>query len=259
MSSIITIENNFASIYEEATKQILKCTPQLYIADKNKKAITPFGSCVLFRHGSNYFLITAGHCLKQENELIQVLVLSSGKFHAIKGALVIQRGLIDLGVIHLSVESTEFIKSNYSFVDASYLLIDSHIKFETEYLIVGYPISKTQVDAKRKKVKVEPFVFIGTSKENEHYSKHGFSIENNVLINYSKRKNGFLFENEMNIGPNPKGISGCGLWYIPSYFIENPEKVNFKLAGIMIEFLSEYNIMAATRTKKIIELVKSLL
>lgn len=58
---------------------------------------------------------------------------------------------------------------------------------------------------------------------------------------------------EMNMAPDPSGISGCGLWYVPSYFESIPR---FFLTGIMIEHHKEKNAMVATKAGFVLALAE---
>lgn len=256
MRRIITPEENVKLVYETAASEILKYTPQLYIIQNgNIEKPKPFGSSILFSRDGDYYLITAAHCIKQKNNLIKIGVMISGKFYFVKGTVVMNKGQndsIDIAAVKLENETVEILKDSYQFISKRDILSNKNIENETEYLIVGFPISKTSIDYKMKRIKTEPFVFISKSKDENSYLKQRINDTQNILLGFSKRRSAFVGENEMNISPTPTGISGCGLWYIPSYF---SEKVVFKLSGIMIDYYHKTNMMLATKVEEIMKLI----
>jgi hypothetical protein len=258
MKHIISFEENVKIVYEEAEADILKFTPQLFITRSDKsKSIKQFGSSVLFSRNGFFYLITAAHCIAQENELIKIGVMIQGNFYFIKGYVFLKKGIddkIDLGIVRLETETVELLKLSYDFLGDNHIL-NQNVEQETEYLIVGYPISKTSIDYKRKKILHEPLLFISKSKAEDAYNKRLIKSGQNILLGFNRRKSSFIGENEMNMSPVPTGISGCGLWYIPSYF---SEKTEFKLAGIMIEYYDKENMVLATKIRMVMELIEPL-
>jgi hypothetical protein len=57
-------------------------------------------------------------------------------------------------------------------------------------------------------------------------------------------------------GPEPIGVSGGGLWYLPSFFVERGKNVPLILIGIMIEHHGSFNILAASRISLITEILR---
>jgi hypothetical protein len=259
MSKIISFTDNVSLIYKEAASKILRHTPQLFIPTKDsRKPFEAFGSGVLYRYGNKHFLITAAHCIKQRDELIKIGILDKGNLHLLKGTVIIHRGNkdeIDIAIVCLAEESIAACNRKFEFLTHHNILQNRNMNVPTEYCVVGHPISKTYIDVKRKMVTHEPLLFIGKSKDQHFYDKIGLDIRVNTLIGFNKRRSSFLGENEMNISPEPKGISGCGLWYIPSYFVEDIKNVNYMLSGIMIEHHINKNVMVSTKIEAAMTLI----
>ena len=62
----------------------------------------------------------------------------------------------------------------------------------------------------------------------------------------------------MNMAPDPTGISGGGLWYLPQYDVPAVEDVQFLLCGVLIEHYDTRNLVKATKTEEIIPLIRNL-
>jgi hypothetical protein len=79
-----------------------------------------------------------------------------------------------------------------------------------------------------------------------------------LLLGYNQRKSTFLEQNELNMAPDPTGISGGGLWFIPEYDLPTIENVQYLLCGILIEHYSTQNLIKATKTEEVIPLLRGL-
>ncbi len=250
------------SLYLEVAKRAIEYSPQLFIwsidAERDLEAL---GSSVLFKVGQDHYLITAGHCLRQNGEDINIGVLNAkNEMHLVRGAVIIKTGdggEIDLGIVKLSSATTEMMFQKYKFLDVTQIMFNKGIPDETDYLVVGYPITKTKINNRTKCLSSEPFVFIGKSKDAKTYERFAYNVKVNTLIRFTKRKSTYVEKLEMNMSPEPKGISGGGLWFIQSYEIEKKEDVVFFLCGIMIEHDDINNFMIATKTEALVQLIQA--
>jgi hypothetical protein len=260
---LISLEKHVQMVYEEAAKKILLHTPLLFIrSTQRENSIEPLGSGVLFKAREKHFLLTAAHCIQQKRELIKIGVLNKeGKLRLLKGKVVMQRGErneIDIGVVELEPESVNLCKETHSFLHETQVVQNQNIKDETDYLIVGQPISKTSIDHVRGKIRREPLVFIGKSKNQKFYERMGYDKRIHTFLGYNRRRGRLLGVNEMSMAPDPQGISGCGLWYITSYFMEDISKVEYRLSGIMTEYFQNENAVMATKIERVLAILKSI-
>ena len=225
MSTILTLNDNVNLLYTEATRQITRYTPILYMPSiKREGSIDAVGSSILFRRENRYYLITAGHCIKQDGNLIKIGVLDNRDFYQLGGKTVIAKGegdKVDIGIIRLDESSQAVCQRNYTFLDDTRILLNRWIPDETEYLIAGYPLTKVSIDHKRKKIKVGLLPYLSKSGPANSYEKMGYPHHQNLLLAYDRRRSGFVEGGHLNMSPHPKGLSGCGIWYVPDYFIED--------------------------------------
>jgi hypothetical protein len=259
---MITLEQHVTEICNETAKRVLTHTPQLYVfKDEKSKTIQSHGCSVLVRLRSTYYMITARHCVVQNDKLIKIGVLNSkGHLRLIGGHVTMNTGeddRVDLAVIKLLPASVEILSESYKFLDFEKVRPTANIGDKTDYLIAGYPISQTSVDNVRRKIRHTPFVYIGKSKENHTYSKLGYKRELNTLVHFDKRRGKYIGTDEMIMNPEPTGISGSGLWYIQSYEIADPSQADFYLVGILIEHDSRNRLMVATKSEEIWKLFQS--
>jgi hypothetical protein len=251
MASILTFEDNVDAIYSEAARRITPYTPILYMPSlKKEDSIDAVGSSVLFRRENRYYLITAGHCIKQDGEMIKIGVLDKRDFRRLGGKVVIAKGegdKTDIGIILLDEPSREACIRNYTFLDDYNIMQNQWLPDEKDYLIAGYPLSKVSIDHKRKQIKVGLMPYLSKSRPAILYESMGYPKNQNLLLTYDRRRSGFIAGGDMNMSPYPKGLSGCGVWYIPNYFVENIQNVKFNLSAILIEYHPSRRTIVATK------------
>jgi len=251
-------------LYTYAASQIIRSTPKLFLwsADRTSYLIA-HSSAVLLKIEGDHYLITAAHCLSQGGKTIQVSILDeNGVPHLIKGLVAIQRGesdSIDVAVVKLSDKSVQAVSKAYAFIDATcQVMLNDNIKHQTDYLIVGYPNSGTRIDNKKRKVRYSPLVHISQSASPEVCTKLNVNHSVSLLLSYNQRKSTFIERKELNMAPDPIGISGGGLWYIPRYDLPAVEGVQYLLCGVLVEHYSNHNFVKATKTEAIIPLIQNL-
>ena len=237
--------------------------PKLYIKSSEfPQHLQPLGSAVLLNFRSAHYLITAGHCLKQSNEFIKIGVLNeNGHLTMIRGAVAIYEGednRIDLGFIKLSDASVDVLSKTHKFLHENQLRLTSNLEDVTDYLILGYPNTKTIINHRAKKIGIEPFVYIAKSKSQNFYEKHRYNKSSSILLNFNRRRSSFVTVHEKHMSPDPRGVSGGGLWYVSTYDIPELKDVSFHLCGIMIEHDAQNNFMVATRVEEFVPVLKEL-
>jgi hypothetical protein len=261
MGRIISLEDNLNVVYTESAKKILPFTIALYIPAPEKKSIEHLGSGVLLRRNNDYFLVTAGHCMKQDNKIIYSGILDGRDFVKLQGAAMVEQGFekkFDIGILRLDEQSKNACLRNNQFVNDWDLMNNSNIPYKTEYLVGGYPNSKVSVDHKAKVVKKEFMPYLCQSSEEKLYRKLSFQQSQNLLLQYDRRRSTLLGSGQMSISSYPKGLSGCGVWYIPDYFVQDLQNISPYLSGIIIEYHQNYRTLVATKIEPIDILLKGM-
>jgi hypothetical protein len=59
-------------------------------------------------------------------------------------------------------------------------------------------------------------------------------------------------------GPDPEGLSGCGLWFIKSMIVESMSNVDVRFCGILRQYVREENLIYANKTKVINDMFQKL-
>jgi hypothetical protein len=87
---------------------------------------------------------------------------------------------------------------------------------------------------------------------------HSVNHSESLLLGYNQRKSTFLEQKAMNMAPDPTGISGGGIWFIPEYNVPAVENVEYLLCGILIEHYNKQNLIKATKIEEVIQLLRGL-
>jgi hypothetical protein len=124
--------------------------------------------------------------------------------------------------------------------------------------VAGYPVSKTDVNMVSRKITKEPFVLHTVPKPPSFYSKNGFHLEASILSSFHRRKSRFYGEDNYHLSPEPWGISGSGLWCIPSFAVPSPEEAPFYLVGIMTEYYQQKSFFHANHIREAVKLLDRL-
>ena len=94
--------------------------------------------------------------------------------------------------------------------------------------------------------------------EDDVYEKLGCKINENLITHYDKKNVVDYNSGEKRIGPDSYGISGSGLWYIPSTGITKTSNINKNLVAIMTEWPTEdKNYWIGTRIDVFTEIIRN--
>jgi len=265
------VVNHYWTVTKSIYPDIDKHTIQIFY--DTKKGKEAYGSAILVKYQGHHFILSAAHVFEmdeisnlyfeienQENgstsfkKLGKYILLTSQKVNGKR-----QNDKVDIAVLKLlAKEDIKSLELNFKFYD--FIEADkghSPIPNIPYYIVLGYPGRNTKMKNKyRKENERRVFVFNSRTKDLQNCEKHGFSSESNIFIDYPKKieKEG---NNQLLKPPNPRGISGCGLWRISDSVNIQSKKWHFELVGIMIE-VHEERILVGTNLKYIEAIVKYL-
>jgi len=178
MGLLVTLEDDTGMILHTAAGKILPSTVTLYIpSTKGGGSLEPLGSGVLYREGAGYFLLTAGHCIKQKGYVIRTGILDGRNFHSLTGRVAIERGhgdKLDIGVIRLSESSAAVCLRNHAFIAANQIYHAQDVREKDLFLAAGFPNSKVSVDHSKKRIKKDLMPYACTP--DARYEKSGYAI-----------------------------------------------------------------------------------
>jgi hypothetical protein len=257
--------------YEQDEEEfpVLKYTVQLYYSPESEHTsidindIPPpqqIASGVLVRNGSKFFLLTCKHVfdkIKVDDVVILTSFLFAVRLPSQATFINNDNDSIDLAVIPIKGARISVLKSRFSFLPSKYLGFDHIFDEDLFYMLFGYINKRTKRDGRE--FHSEPFGFLTGIKNFKKIEKLGFDYENNITLEYNRRKQSYLYDDTeiRNFGlKDLKGLSGGGIWL--SVDGSTPDTYDYLLLGIMIEERIERGFVIGTKIDLIKKAMNSL-
>lgn len=216
----------------------------------------PLATGVLAEINGKSYLLTAGHTFQGE-DINQVGTIIGHDFYVFKGDLSYlsvtnseENNNADLGVYKLLPEVADDLKQKYKFLPYERILNNHVLSEENRYFILGYPVSKSKMDRKRKTIKVSPFHYV-TSGYVDFKKYHEWGYDNNInfLIEFHRSKIQKIGDARKQTAPKAEGNSGAGLWFLDDDGI-------LRLVGILSSYDYEKSIFVASRIDMATEIIR---
>lgn len=222
---------------------VLKYTVQLYYSPESKeteddyerKPLIQIASGVLIKNTSKFFLLTCKHVF--DNIRVEDVVILTSWGFAVRLPNEVQfinndNDSIDLALIQLRAERVDHLKVHYSFLPKKNLGFKHIFDEDLWYMMFGFINKRTTL--KSPEFYVESFGFLTFIRRYKKIEKIGFNYENNITLEYNRRKQGNFNDDLSSFGyKDLKGLSGGGIWL--SVEGKKPDTFNYILVGIMIE------------------------
>ena len=244
----------------EVGKRITSSTPPLYLKGTHRPELV--SSSILVKWQNNHFLVTSGHTLRQFKPTELGLIfnrtfLTIGGYHGTSNSDKIVNDKIDIGFYHLSEEFLTQLSDNFQFYDLALFDFDHEDTDDDDYLIVGHSITRTKIRPDKNKILLAPFLFRTKMKKGDKlYEKTKTRHIVNFLLDYRRRKIKDLLPDKIVQGPEPAGLSGCGVWKISNPLTHDINTIKYHPTGIIIEYYSELNLLIGTRMRIITEVLR---
>jgi hypothetical protein len=239
---IINALDYHREIQLEANKNAYECTCH-YLKLKDGEP-HPHATGIFTNIQNNYFLITAAHVI--ENQQTEIYVgYDKHKVTRLGGELTINQmttnekrvdDKIDIAILKLDDESIGYVKQRYKFLDYSELGINHKTKILPYYSAIGFPASQNKFNKYKNQLNSKPFIFTTMPADDKIYTELNCKKFLNLIVHYDKKKVIEYSTNKTQTGPDPYGISGGGLWYVPTQLVQEGDKVQKKLVGVLTEW-----------------------
>jgi len=123
-----------------------------------------------------------------------------------------------------------------------------------QYLLVGFPGSKTRVNPSARRVLSKTYAFRNKSARPSTYSVLGVSPQSHIVITFD-RKRVFGHEKQVLAFPDPSGMSGSPLWLL--YDENGPnDRRQAPVVGVAIEHHREHHAIVATDIEIALRLIR---
>jgi hypothetical protein len=160
---------------------------------------------------------------------------------------------VDAAILLLSDDAANAIAANHPFLGPEDLDVGGRSTSEDRYAFIGYPQSRfRRRPENRTKFTGAMFQLPGAAEDK--YQELGLDASTHVIANYNL-KNLVDSEGRQITPPNPRGVSGGGIWTLKT---KESAAVGFhdpKLAGIAIEWKRQANAMVGVRVDVLVALM----
>ncbi len=267
---VLSIADHYHKLVKTAASRILRFTCPLFVLDDNCRP-GYYGSAILTVLSQRYFLVSAAHVLDDSPKPLFVplendsngLQLSLEKgIHStpvLDGKKRIDDKL-DFAFTELNESEIATLSKDYEFLKERYLPKNDYKPPHTVLLICGYPETRVKkgLDPTQSKYKPKPFIHSSTMADCKYYTRYGFDIVNNILIDYDKK---IFNETKQKVtSPLPFGLSGSGLWIIDKIVNTDHTNPEIHLLGIQNEYQSSYGgIISSTKIGTIARAIRKTL
>lgn len=201
-------------------KDIYPSTIQFFKFNDKENA-KAFGTGVLVEVDGHHFVFTAGHVIDKEEQNLWVPIggddlIRLGGQYLTNSSYKRNHDDIDIGVIVLTDSTVTSLKNIYSFIPKEEITVDHEFVNRQEYVVLGYPATKTKANYKTNKLITTVFSYITGAGASSRYKRMNCNPDHRVLVHYDRRSVLNLKTGRTQQGPNSHGMSGCGLWHVPS-------------------------------------------
>jgi hypothetical protein len=213
------------------------------------------GSSFLVSSGMNSYLVSAAHVfdeLKAGHELFfyiepKVMRKLSGNLRLTKTPPGKDRksDRLDVGVLKLEGPALPpYPKVQKYPLPISAFMTNALPREGKQYLLVGFPESKSRANPATRKLESELRIFRNISAPASKYSELDVSPENHIVLNFDV-KNTVTPNREIRAFPHPSGMSGSPIWLL--YDKDGPnDPVQTSIVGIAIEHHKTERAIVAT-------------
>jgi hypothetical protein len=256
-----------ARVCDASAPEISRSTVSIYGYHQN--AVHQNGSGVLLEIGEKHFLLSAAHVIDftSIHGITYMLSPAEGKepvplvnFNAGTSALPPHRDPkdpdmrdddpLDVGFIELNDEIVHRLLPVRRFATLREVDVDNKLKLGC-YLILGYPHKLSTTDSLKQKANAVPLRSV-----TELCDDPADQFDPTMLVRLKYPEKGLNADMDEVAVPNPKGMSGCGIWRIAE--IKKRDKWNkddVKLVAIDYKWSGQRRYIHGTRVRYVLELI----
>jgi len=237
-----------------------KCTCHFYKPERVSGNVVPwaFASGVCVEINDNFFVFTARHVVKDGTNN---LIIGFGDENGCSlGGKWIENEKYDVAILKLDEESAEIVQTNRQFLSSNELGVNHEIVYNQRYAGIGYPGSMNNNDLCSTDITrvSDPLIYSDFPTSLDVYDTQGCDIKKNIVIPYRRNFLYNMLTGQLVLDvPDPHGMSGGGLWYMPEQLTDNQNNLGKTLVGILNKWVNE-RYLVATRIDVCTEIVRQI-
>jgi len=249
---IISVSDHFGELAMMAGKRLLRHTVQLYpTANINKPR--PICTALLVAYKEKRFLVSAAHLMMDlppdsvavyvKNELC--IPIGNAVYADPRDSRV--NNETDLIIWRLADEVADELEEQYEFYRPAELSFNHPFSDKSRYLVVGFPNSKTRLKVGVRKISLNPFIYLTEHADHKYFQQLELQASRNMLFDYKRKRTKGYKTGLVHKGPWTRGLSGCGIWFLPNLLAVKEEDIYPILISVFIEYRKELNVIVSTK------------
>lgn len=250
------------SLVTRLSTSLASCVIPLF-AKRHGKRPKLVGSSFLVSAGEAVFLVSAAHVLDEISHLH--FYIAPGTIRKLTGHL-LQTKLpsngrrtsdrLDIGILRLEGPGLPpYPEVGKNAIPISELHPSALPRDDKQYLVIGFPETKSRVNPAALQITSEPVSFRNISAPRSKYEELHVADESHIVLPLDLRHT--LGANaEVQSFPKPSGLSGSPVWLLVDKHEQNPLPY-FPVVGVAIEYHKESKALVATDIKIAVKLINA--
>lgn len=243
--------------------ELLRHVIPLFRIPSNKRPEL-IGTALLVNHSGNSYMVSAKHVIDNmihpstlyyyvdRDKLMQ---LFGNVIHTIAPSSFKGQDSYDIAVVRLQEESRPpYPGVSKDAIPSSFLKSIDLPRVGKEYIITGFPASKSRANPNRKQLKSDPSSFGVASANPAQYLSLNLQHETHLVMPLDVEKMTFPDGSIRRIS-DPHGMSGSPVWLYPDLSNTNNREFNY-VVGIVIEYHKNKKLLVATDIGVALQLIK---
>ena len=254
-------EEKLSKVTEDAIALLHKFVVPLYGSDRRGRP-AQVGSGFFVKFQSKCFLVSAAHVLRELPEMDLFYYIKPNVTRKVVGQRILGRvpeghiDQLDVGGVLLSRESLPPYPAVDKFaVDTSYLRPQYLPRTGKQYVIVGFPASRSKLNPVAKTVTTSPHAYYSGVTSEETYAMLGLSTETHLVLPLDLKK-GFDSSGRHRNPPKPQGMSGSPVWVLYEENVRGASRT-FPLVAVGTTYKKNLKVLIATDIAVVVDLINS--
>ena len=257
-----TDEPTLGEVIDEAAGVLAKFIVPLYVSD-SKSRPSLYGTGFFVRVGGRHFLVSAGHVLETLKTRPLFYYVAPGITRKLSGRLLLnpwqgdrENDPVDVGVLRLSNEGLPpYPEVNKFALNVSYLRPGLLPRLGKNYIIIGFPASRSEVNPMAREVAATVYGYQNSSIKDSAYSEHGLTPESNLVLPLDLEV-GFDSSGKHRNFPKPQGMSGSPVWVLYDEGGEDDSRV-FQVVAVGTKYWKKERLLVGTDIAVVLDMINA--
>lgn len=255
-------KSSLPEVILEAIDLLTKFSIPIYVQDSSGRP-DQYGTGFFVRAGTAHFLVSAAHVLDVGRTRDVFFYATPNKLRHLTGRVLTTGNAIggaydalDVAVMRLTGDAVPpFPEVDKFAMDVSYLKPNYQPRSGKHYVIVGFPATKSRIDARARTALVSAYAYRSDSIDDDGYRAHGVDATTHVVLPLNLKKGVDVGGSTVTF-PKPQGMSGSPV--VVLYDVDEAAgdawRV-FPVVAVGIEYRRQAKALVGTDVRFVLEMI----